>query len=252
MKNQLNKDQIRKDFETKQHSYFESNYTGRNQLRDLRNSIIRETSGSFKFKRVLDVGCGPALLYPEILERCEEYVAVDLVESNLTRLVDTTKSDKVDTYLLDLDSDELPSGDFDLIICSGSLEYMDNPIQNLTRLVGELSKDGVLIASFPNGNCYSRVWEKNVYIPLSSMIKKLLGKRGSLYRRTLFDPSDVLELVANSAESEIRHFGFSLFIAPFDRLFREIDRSLVRWAEYKEWKRPKFFFSEFIVILKRG
>ena len=87
MADQAQRAGIELGFNQKRKTYCSSNYgteTSQNSLRRERRDQINQWIEQVEDKRhVLDIGCGPALLYPKARTECETYYAMDIVQSNL-------------------------------------------------------------------------------------------------------------------------------------------------------------------------
>src|SRR5258706_12478886 len=101
---------IARDFARKRVTYFHANYgteTPQNFVRRLRRRLILEAVGEkARGGRVLEAGCGPAILYPEILDQCSHYVALDLAPPNLEEIASANPNPKVHCGQSDLDPSE--------------------------------------------------------------------------------------------------------------------------------------------------
>lgn len=237
MKLNRNKENIIKDFGIKQTSYFRNNYgtiTNRNYIRRLRQQlIIDEIDITQSYNHVLDVGCGPAILYPALLRNCEKYFAVDLVETNLDAI--RKKDYENATCLLgDLDTFDWKDNYFDVIICSGMIEYTANPESNLEKLIRFLRKDGILICSFPNIISPYRLCSEYIYKHLSFTKKRLFKKEDvACYTRKLFSAITIKELLAGHSfkSMNVEYFGFKFIPQPFDSVLSSIDYKISRYCQ---------------------
>ena len=233
-----NKQNLAKDFGAKQKDYFDRNYgveTKVNYLRRRRNKLINGwLASSNKPRRVLDVGCGPAILYEQLAEDCGDYYAFDMVQTNLDEIEENNRQNNVITVLGDLDTQEWDAGFFDLIICSGSLEYTDDPGGNLTKLLAWLADDGTLIFSMPNIMSPFGLWRRFVYNPIWLFKGKLVGKPRFLYPRRAMSRGAIVNLIVATGGSyryEIKYLGLKLILQPFDRIFSGLDCRIERWSE---------------------
>ena len=106
---EIQKENLIKDFTKKRDTYFSNNSTDTgkiNYLRQLRRDYIVESSQGINSDKVLDIGCGPALLYLDLLKRSKKYHAVDLVPTNLEEVKKNFDFPNVECHLSDLDSFE--------------------------------------------------------------------------------------------------------------------------------------------------
>lgn len=251
-----NKIKIRQDFEKKQIAYYNDNYkVNYNYPRVLRNKLInREISKIRKFSIVLDMGCGPALLFDDLSEKCDEYYALDMVESNLDFIRERhVNNPKVKLIHSDIDS-YVTKLKFDLIICSGSLEYTNWPVENLIKLSGFLKKDGILIASLPNKLSPYRIWSEYFYRYFSLIYNFFRRKKKYYYKRKLFSPDKLMKLLycIDNSERNIRFFNVHIFPQPFDKIFSGLNIKINSLLENKSYIISKFFGTEFLLTIKNN
>lgn len=254
----INKDNIKKDLEVKGADYLERNYlirTRQNILRRLRRQLILE--GLIELQKnivVLDIGCGPAILFPEILKMSKEYVAVDLVKSNLEAIRKSSTSENLILVEADMDDFTWQHDYFDLIICSGAIEYSDHPNRNLLRLIAYLKKGGRMVCSFPNRTSPYRIWSEYVYRHLWQMKNALLRRKYYYYPRRLFCERKIIRLIkesSNPEELKVIYFGHKFILQPLDRLMGAIDYKLILFFHEHpaRWTQP--FCTEFLLWLKK-
>jgi 2-polyprenyl-3-methyl-5-hydroxy-6-metoxy-1,4-benzoquinol methylase len=243
--------EIEKDFGAKRDTYFQENYVNKtkgNYLRRYRNELIRSEIGKLdNVKSVLDVGCGPAILYPQLLERCEQYHAMDLVESNLQKIQSQNRSNKIQVIQSDLDSFMLGENLYDVVISSGSIEYATNYESIIKVLLKSLKPNGTLIISFPNKRSPYRIWGEYGYRSLRNLFRKVKTPK---YDRKLFGESFVRnQLGASKTDSNfsIEYFGLKLIPLPFDSLFSGIDYSILKYFNEHPSKYLSQFSQEFLV-----
>jgi 2-polyprenyl-3-methyl-5-hydroxy-6-metoxy-1,4-benzoquinol methylase len=252
------KDNIRKDLEAKGAAYFDKNYakdTTENYLRRLRRQHFLEyLSDAGNGCRVLDAGCGPAILFPELLEKALEYVAVDLVSANLEEI--TRKTQRPQLTLIEADMDKFcwQQDYFDIIICSGAIEYMAEPERVLLKLVTLLKNGGILVCSFPNKASPYRLWGEFVYKRVWQVKNIILNKEYFLYPRQLFSGKKVVALIKKLLEPRditINYFGHKFLIQPLDYPFRRLDSALTMFFQRHPVRWSQCFCTEFVLCLKK-
>lgn len=91
--------------------------------------------------RCLEVGAGGGSLVQWMAGRGASVVAVDID----TRFIEPLAGDSIEVKRLDIRTDELPSGEFDLIHSRLVLEHLTERRQILERLVGALRPGGWLV-----------------------------------------------------------------------------------------------------------
>jgi ubiquinone/menaquinone biosynthesis C-methylase UbiE len=253
----MSKENLIKDFETKQKTYFKENYlnnTKSNYVRRLRNQLINNELGKIKIiGNVLDVGCGPAILYEETLKQASNYYAFDIAESNLNQIKETNnKYDKIKYLVGDLDSFSFEFDFFDTIIVSGSIEYTNSPENNLKKLMSFLKPNGVLICSFPNKLSLYRQFDNLIYRKVKYIFDRIRGKKVNAYYRKLFSENKIKNDVFK-AENEVRsvYFGMKFILSPFDYLLSSLDYFLTKKYEEKNIKFLRKKSSEYLLIVKK-
>ncbi len=242
------------DFKRKQKTYFEDNYGSKNisnwlryERREILQSFLDEIT---EVSQIVDVGCGPAILYPEVLARCDTYWAVDVVETNLEEA--SYNQEKVKTIKANMDDfdwhfETLPN----VIIASGSLEYTKQPLDNVEKILGALADGGSFVASFPNKASPYRLWTEYVHIPLKNLLSSSAQKK-SIYKRKLFRYKDLVARVEknNSVVLRTEWLGFCFIPYPLNRALPKATFFIDKWFE-KRMPFLKVFATEFIVHVEK-
>lgn len=239
---------IAADFEKKADSYYERNYVIEDYSnvirRQRRDKICSALSEIEECRVVLDLGCGPYPLFPELLHRCDSYFAVDLSTANLERI--KSLSAKIQTVSADMDEFCWHPDYFDVIVASGSIEYSRDGIENISRICTSLKPGGTLICSFPNQLSPYRIWHQLVFLPVWRRIK---GRDIPTYHRQLFRKSHVFAMARQNGFNSVKchSIGFQFLPPPIDYLFPRIAYG----AELVASKLSPIlhpFTSEFIVV----
>jgi len=96
-----------------------------------------------KFNRVLNVGAGDQhkrkFPDPRTFINCKQYIGIDLVKGK-------------DTYVdleMDVKNLKFPDEHFDCVICTETLEHVDDIYQAASEIKRVLAKDGLLFISVP-------------------------------------------------------------------------------------------------------
>lgn len=211
--------------------------------------IVKAVGEKARGATVLDAGCGPDLLYPEILEASAKYVAMDLSPGNLEEFAANIQSPKLECTCIDLDTFDWPQEFFDVIICSGAIEYTANAESNLVGMMDALKVGGLLVCSFPNLCSPYRIWGECIYSPLSRLYHRLRGKPSNTYPRTLFSPARVREIFSScSLHLEEEYLGYKFLLQPLDSMFCRCDYWITSYFQQHPSRALKRHASEFLII----
>lgn len=245
------------DFKNKHNTYYEKNYcecSPSNYLRQLRNFLIKkELQDVGSDVIVLDVGCGPAILYDGVLSRSLEYYALDISPDNIKQI---KKLDipKVKPILSDFENINIFDVKFDVIICSGSLEYMDDPIGQCKKLVRMLNDDGLLVASFPSSVSPYRVWGEYIYKHIYNLKRWMHGEENLYYERVLVSKKKLTSEITRFNNCTIRFidFGYKLLLQPLDIIFSQMDYKILKFLQEKHLKILSFTTTEYLMVLSKN
>lgn len=259
MNRKSQKTKIIADFYTKQSTYYKENYVNEskcNYLRRLRSQLICERLSLAKsFENVLDAGCGPAIIYTELLAKSLKYYALDMVQTNLDEIKNTNYTQNLELICDDLDHFTWKDCFFDVIICSGTIEYTSYPSRNLTRLFGFLKPGGLLICSFPNLLSPYRILSEYIYKYAWKLKNRALGKMSYSYPRKLFYRGTICKLLKSTQAVElieVKYFGQKLLFQPLDNIFRDLDFKILRFFEQHPTSLIDSFCSEFLVTATKS
>jgi ubiquinone/menaquinone biosynthesis C-methylase UbiE len=133
-------------------------------------AMLRDAEG-----RVLDVGCGPAVMEAELLRRGFQVTGIDtsieMLRHGLNRLAGTAGRDRCRLVPGDAERLEFPDGTFDAVICMGVLEYLPTYNRALAEMRRVLRDDGMAVLSVPN-----RVSPYHLALAGMRQAKRMLGR----------------------------------------------------------------------------
>lgn len=213
--------------------------------------------------RILDVGCGPAVLAPELVARGHEYVGIDASRG----MIDTARSGLLALERLSFaiaGAEHLPfkHGAFDIVICIGVLDRLPKPERALVEMARVLRPGGLLLASFPNRLSPYAVWRGTVFYPLVGLGKRILlslrqvAKPEERYLRfhlRLWTPAEA-EYSLQAAVGEViatAYYGFVPLLSPLDQAFPRLAVRLTRRAEIMHRGRLRKLCAGFIVKARK-
>ncbi|MEY4747068.1 MAG: hypothetical protein RLZZ416_117 [Candidatus Parcubacteria bacterium] len=193
--------------------------------------------------RVLDIASGPGVMVEGLRGKDCRITCVDAAPEMIARAKEEHAS-KSDVECLVGDAYELPleSGQFDVALAMGLIEYLEFEERFLREAARVLKPNGMFIITFPN---YVSPWRacNRFFLSMISALRVLVGKKkaGSVAHReyTARSARKILEQAGFSTES-IVYYNFKLVPYPFDvwfprltvaqsRLFEHLDRGVMRW-----------------------
>jgi len=215
--------------------------------------LLEGTSG-----RVLDVGCGPGVLVPDLLHRGHEVWGLDASASMIAECRRRfAVADRAHFTIGDAAS--LPFGDgfFDAVICTGVIERLLDDVAALREMARVLKQGGALLVSFPNGQSPYALWRRFVFYPLVAFLQKVSALRApqprlpSLLSATarLYTVPAVAVLLARQGVDviDVVHFYFNVFLSPLDEMLPRLAARVIHRLEPQRRGRLRWLGAGFIV-----
>jgi len=220
---------------------YASEYQDNTPIAHFFNTRLRRVSellGQFKSGRVLDIGCGPAIIGNTFRGRPVEYYGVDISEDMIKECTHAFGADPQFHFSLGK-IEELPFPDsyFDVVLCLGVLEYVMDGHAAMSESGRVLKPEGILIATMLNKRSPYRIWQSHGYWKFQNGIKKLSRlirpmsdrpqgsmKNGDKRKRPeikLYSERAFRRLItASGVEVEdVLYYDFNLFFSPLDIRF---------------------------------
>jgi ubiquinone/menaquinone biosynthesis C-methylase UbiE len=215
------------------------NYLSGRQIPEIaheREVILRSISGAHRYKRILDIGCGPGTFFEGLSNIGQEIYGIDISEKMIKvaqeRLRDNPEKNRVHFKIGNAEKLDYPDSYFSAILAVGVLRYMSSWECALSEAYRSLERGGVFVCTFFYR--FSPQWLSTVlfYRPLLPIISLLKGRSiKSLllhieseplpfsYRRCLRTLSTL-----GFRNIETSHSGFTYF--PVDKLFPTLSSRL--------------------------
>lgn len=207
--------------------------------------------------RALDVGCGPGIMVPELINRGFEFWGVDaspkMIEECYCRFgqLEGAHFSVGDAIALDF-----PPGFFDLVICMGVIERIERYEQAIREMHRVLRKGGTCIITFPNLHSPNEAWRKFAYNPAVDLLKRVYSHLAgesqpaalSSFVR-LHEQSDSADIVAAhfGDVAEIEFFNFNVFLSPLDLLLPGFATRVAKRLEYNGPEKLRWLGTGFAV-----
>lgn len=130
-------------------------------------------------ERVLDVGCGPAVLADPLLERANGFWGIDLSEQMIAhgraRMAVHPLSSRCHLAVGDAEAMNFGNGFFDAVVSLGMLEYLLSYQRALAEIFRVLRPGGVAVFAVPNR---ASAFHRSVQVTATarSLAKRLIGR----------------------------------------------------------------------------
>lgn len=266
---------VKEYYEKEAHDYDNEFYVKKEKYSTLRyrhNYILKMLSG-IEIKpdaKILDVGCGPGEMIKDIMLFNRQIYGIDIASEMVQianeRIKNISKND-LQAYIAEGDIENLQFEDqfFDVIICSGVVEYLKDDTMWLSEINRTLKTNGYLIINITNKYSIRR-WtvpviefiksNKLVYAVLNFTKEKIL-KKGKLhyfpFKPRTHSPNKFDKLMNENNYNKIKHnyFDFAIMPAPLDTLFGFVFIYLRRYMEKFSEKNMKMNGTGYIVLYKK-
>jgi 2-polyprenyl-3-methyl-5-hydroxy-6-metoxy-1,4-benzoquinol methylase len=165
--------------------------------------------------KILDIGCGNGNISLALGSLGYNVTGVDIDRTSIenARKINTFKN--VQFNVLDANAFDVKD-EFDAIVCSEVLEHLENPSELVQSIFSILKKDGILVATVPNGWGPREVlitkpmqWlHKNKMDTAILKFKKILGYSNHTQQSSNPDLTHVQFFTAGNFKKILEHAGF--------------------------------------------
>lgn len=175
-----NKDQdkeVEKYFSTYSNAYYKENYEEKIKNCYSYSHIVRKNHINkmidLKDGKIVDIGCGPGVITYNLLLRGYEVWGIDISEAMINearkKIEQTEFKDTAHFSVGDITSLQLPNDYFDVVVCSGVLEYLENKDELAIKEIYRILKpNGFAIIAVPTP-------QKKYYFTLN-LLKSVCGQ----------------------------------------------------------------------------
>lgn len=150
--------------------------------------------------KILDVGCGPGEMIVDLIKADRELHGIDIAQEMIdianNRLAKQLKGrkNKIELSVGDIENLNYPAGYFDLVICSGIVEYLEGDENWLREVSKVLVPNGYVIVNVTNKHSIKK-WTTGILEPLKS--SKLVFGMVSFFKEKVL------------GQGKVHHFPFS-------------------------------------------
>jgi ubiquinone/menaquinone biosynthesis C-methylase UbiE len=196
-------------------------------------------------KEVVDVGCGPGVLEPHLLDRGCRVTAVDFAPAMLARarlsLRDDPRAERVGFSRASADALPFADGSFDALLCIGVLSYVPDTDRALREAARVLRPSGTAIFQAQNAIAPWEIEHRLGRVPYHWAVRMATGRdlRDADFRIKRFLPARV-DARLEKAGLTVEDFRFYDFQVPFLR--RIAPRAAAQLAAFtRRYRRSRLF-----------
>ena len=216
--------------------------------------------------RVLDAGCGPAIVRQVFLAWPIQYYGIDLSEDMIAECKSRFGQDpQCHISIGTIDALPFPDSCFDVVLCLGALEYIPDLDITMTEFARVVKPNGHVIVTMQNASSPYRLWSRYAFEKLLNGREKcmcfLRGERhgrsgGEPRRRPAFRVHSARRLrdafaSAGVSVEDVLYYNFNVFFPPLDTLFPRGSVYVSRNLESHSSCPLKYLGTDFIVKGKK-
>ncbi len=202
--------------------------------------------------RLLEVGCGPAVMMPDLLAMGFDVQGIDMSHEMIRRARQRMAGHPLEKRcrfsLGDVERLQFSDACFDAVLCMGVLEYLPRYAGALAEISRVLKPGGVAVFSVPNRGSLYHV-ARSAYLSLRRLERRLRGRRGPLalaHNRCLPWRLDRELAKVRLAKAESQACNFIFF--PLQELLPRVSESLNRaLTPLASWRLAPLIGSQYLV-----
>ncbi|HEV3330991.1 MAG TPA: class I SAM-dependent methyltransferase [Bryobacteraceae bacterium] len=214
---------------------------------------------------VLDVGCGPAVMTQDMLDRGCRFWGVDpsaqMIEICRRRF---QESERVHFLRGDAQRLQLPDNFFDAVLCMGVIDSLTDRPLAVREMLRVLKPAGTLIITFTN-ICSPYAWWKNfMFYPVVRAWHEWRARKGdptlnpsrrrSGKTRVLYSRRAACEFLRAEGTEVVQVVGYyyNVVFSPLDELLRSTGLWLTQKLEEGRWRTPEWIAVGMIIKARKG
>lgn len=197
--------------------------------------------------RVLDIGCGPAVTAPGIIQKGWVYEGMDIAEG----MIEEAKKRLPQATFHVSSVEHIPAKEntYNAVIAMGLVEYVEDDRTAIREIARTLKPGGRAFISLPNWYSPLRMWDRWLIAPIGKMLNVFFKRprRGIFHREYKLGEYKKLLREANLLPTRAAFHNIRLFPRPFDQWF---PNASVFVSQKMEWlaKTPLRFLATSMII----
>lgn len=203
--------------------------------------------------KVLDVGCGPGVLAQALAHTGRQVWAIDAATGMIELAAEECRG-QANIALSVGQATQLtfPSGSFDAVSCIGVIERIVPNSAAFAEMARVITKDGMLVISFPNALSPYVSWKKFIFYPLVNLIRSLMGRELIAVApwKNVYTVGRIRRQLQRQGMriQAVKYCNFNICLSPLDEL---LPRLAMRWSQRLErLSRGKFCWLGCVLIVQ--
>lgn len=236
-------------------TYSDDRYSGSSSAAHsfiVRRQRVYELLKGCKKGRLLDVGCGPGVMTEWLVDNGFEFFGIDISKEMITRCEKKFGHIRSVHFSVGrIEGLEFPDSFFDIVICMGVVEYLEDDSATIREMSRVLKPGGNLIVTLPNRLSPFNLWYRIVCNRgLRNTIKRTLDwKIEDLPVSREYIEKRYCNLIASHKlrVTDVVYYNFKLFLFPLDRLFPGLTVLVTKRLEFLARGSLRWLGTGFIV-----
>ncbi|MDD2387860.1 MAG: class I SAM-dependent methyltransferase [Bacteroidales bacterium] len=220
--------------------------------------------------KILDVGCGPGEMVKDLVQLNRKVYGIDIAKEMVQIANERIKKESINLAQVNIaegDIENLNFDDdfFDVIICSGVVEYLKDDVTWLSEIKRTLKTNGYLIINVTNKYSVRR-WTTSIiekiksskfFYGIMNFFKETILRKGKLhhfpFKPRVHSPNKFDKYMTENNFKKIKHnyFDFAICPAPTDTIFSFISIPLRKYMEKFSERNMIFNGTGYIVLFKK-
>jgi ubiquinone/menaquinone biosynthesis C-methylase UbiE len=208
---------------------------------------------------VLDIGCGPAIMAQDMLDRNCEFWGMDVSKEMIRQGEERfSGNDKVHLSTGTAEVLEFPDNTFDTVMSMGVIEFVDNDQQALEEMMRVLKPDGTLIVAFMSKHSPFRLWRDFVFYPLTALVRPVFYRftkrlRKPHIKQRTYTEKAIRNLLSQNqyAVSDVVYCNFNIFLPPLEHIFSRLSAVVSSKLEFLGRSKLKLIGGAFVIKARK-
>lgn len=266
---------VKEYYEKEAHLYDTEFYINEGKYPTLRfrhNYILKMISAIdiAKNAKILDVGCGPGEMVKDLIQFEREIYGIDIANEMVQIAKERIKNESVNQTQVviaegDIEKLNFENNFFDVIICSGVVEYLKDDVVWLAEIKRTLKPNGYLIINVTNkysvrrwtASIIEKIKSNNFIYSILNFFKEKILNKGKLhyfpFKPRTHSPYKFDKYMMENNFQKIKHnyFDFAIMPAPIDTIFSFIFIHLRKYMEKFSQRNMIFNGTGYIVLFRK-